>query len=136
MSESPPQAGPASKLLSLSKGLLSRLIGMAESRIRLVALELEEEKQLVFRLLLLAGGSLLCLAFALMSLLILICWAIDPMYRFTALMIMSLTLFGLAATGIVMTLRQSRKSNILAETRRQFKHDLKALQEAADDQQN
>ncbi|MDX3773878.1 phage holin family protein [Chromatiaceae bacterium AAb-1] len=124
--------GPASGLFSLSKRILSQLVAMAESRLRLAAIELEEEKLQLTRLLLLAGISLLCLAFALMSLLILICWAIDPVYRFTALSIMTATLFILAVAGISLTLRKSRQTNILAETRRQLKQDLQTLQEPSD----
>ena len=121
--------GPAARLLTLSKRMLQRLVRMTEHRVTLVAIELEEEKQHIIKLLLLTGASLLCLAFALMSLLILISWAIDPAYRLTALVILCVTLFVLAAIGIVNSLRLSRKSTLLSETRRQLKHDLQALQE-------
>lgn len=132
----PEQQGPASGLFSLSKRILSQLVHMAESRLRLAAIELEEEKVLLTKLLLLAGISLICFAFALMSLLILICWAIDPAYRLTALSVMTVTLFVVAIAGIVITIKKSRQRTLLAETKRQLKHDLQLLEGIADNAQN
>lgn len=113
--------------------MLQRLLRMAEHRLTLATIELEEEKQQLLKLLLLAGASLLCLAFALMSLLMLVSWAIDPAYRLTALFLLCVTLFIVAAIGAFSTLRLSRKSTLLAETRRQLQQDLRALQEPTDD---
>lgn len=121
--------GPAARLLTLSKRMLQRLVSMTEQRVTLVALELEEEKQHIVKLLLLTGASLLCLAFALMSLLLLIIWAIDPAHRLVALIVLCLALFVFAAIGVISTMRLSRKNTLLSETRRQLKHDLQALQE-------
>lgn len=58
---------------------------MVETRLRLAAVELEEEKANLIQLLVMAGLTLLLTAFGLMSLLILIFWAIDPLYRPMAL---------------------------------------------------
>ena len=114
--------------------MLQRLLRMAEHRLTLATIELEEEKQQLLKLLLLAGASLLCLAFALMSLLMLVSWAIDPAYRLTALSLLCLTLFILAGVGVYSTLQLSRKSTLLVETRRQLQKDLRTLQEPTDDQ--
>lgn len=125
--------GPATKLLTLSKRMLQRLLRMAEHRLTLATIELEEEKQQLLKLLLLAGATLLCLAFALMSLLMLVSWAIDPAYRLTALLLLCIMLFIAAAFGAWNTLRLSRKSTLLAETRRQLQKDLRTLQDPTDD---
>ncbi|VTR55131.1 Inner membrane protein yqjE [Serratia fonticola] len=53
--------------------------------VRLAVIELEEEKANLIQLLMMAGLTLLFTAFGLMSLLILIFWAIDPAYRLMAL---------------------------------------------------
>lgn len=127
------QQGPTARLFTLSKRMLQRLLRMAEHRLALATVELEEEKQQLLKLLLLAGAALLCLAFALMSLLLLVIWAIDPAYRLTALILLCVTLFILAAIGAFNTLRLSRKSTLLVETRRQLQQDFKALQGSADD---
>nr|VUD23178.1 Inner membrane protein YqjE [Salmonella sp. NCTC 7297] len=54
---------------------------MVETRLRLAVVELEEEKANLFQLLLMVGLTMLFAAFGLMSLMVLVIWAIDPQYR-------------------------------------------------------
>ncbi|HHK8293313.1 TPA: phage holin family protein, partial [Serratia marcescens] len=77
--------GPAKGVLDIGQRIITILVGMVETRVRLAVVELEEEKVNLIQLLIMAGMTLLFTAFGLMSLLILIFWAIDPVYRLVAL---------------------------------------------------
>ncbi|WP_439647277.1 phage holin family protein [Arsenophonus endosymbiont of Aphis craccivora] len=72
--------GPAKGLLSTLQRIGSILINMVETRLQLVAVELEQEKQTFVQLILLADTILLLIAFGLMSLLVLIFLMVDPAY--------------------------------------------------------
>ncbi|MFP3367277.1 phage holin family protein, partial [Pseudoalteromonas sp. SIMBA_148] len=64
--------GPGKGLLDTLTRIAAIVISMAETRLRLVATELEEEKTNLIQLILLAGAALLLTAFGLMSLMILV----------------------------------------------------------------
>src|SRR5699024_12297574 len=72
---------------------------MVETRLRLAVVELEEEKANLFQLLLMLGLTMLFAAFGLMSLMVLIIWAVDPQYRLNAMI----------ATTVVLLLRSEER---------------------------
>ena len=60
--------GPANNVLGIGQRILTTLVGIAETRVRLAVVELEEEKANLFQMLLMLGLTMLFAAFGLMSL--------------------------------------------------------------------
>ena len=73
--------GPGQRVFSIGQRIVTLLAEMVETRLRLVVVELEEEKANLFQLLIMTGLTLLFAAFGLMSLLVLVIWAVDAQYR-------------------------------------------------------
>ncbi|EFE96464.1 phage holin family protein [Serratia odorifera] len=120
--------GPAKGVLDIGQRIITILVGMVETRLRLAVVELEEEKANLIQLLMMAGISLLFTAFGLMSLLILLFWAIDPAYRVMALGITTAVLLFLAIVGIIWTLVKAKRTTLMSETRKQLEQDRAALE--------
>ncbi len=68
--------GPGQRVFSIGQRIVTLLAEMVETRLRLVVVELEEEKANLFQLLIMTGLTLLFAAFGLMSLLVLVIWAV------------------------------------------------------------
>lgn len=134
MSDTQRPQGPASGVLNSLSKIGAIMIGMVETRLRLIAIELEEEKTTLIQLILMAGVTLLLTAFGLMSLLILIFWIIPPEYRVYALAITTATLLFCALIGAIMTLRKARNSTLLGDTRQQLELDKRLLEQYHDEQ--
>ncbi|MBP2848117.1 phage holin family protein [Dickeya oryzae] len=124
-----PRQGPGRSAVSTVQRIFALLIGMAETRLRLVVIELEQEKNLLIQLLLMVGMTLLFTAFGLMSLIVLIIWSIDPASRLTALCWITATLLGLALCGAVWTLKRARRSTLLRDTRKELAADRSLLED-------
>ena len=101
----------------------------SRSEARVVVVELEEEKANVIQLLMMAGVTLLFTAFGLMTLLVLLFLAIDPVHRLMALGITTAVLLGLALIGAIWTITKARRSTLLGATRRQLEIDRELLEE-------
>ncbi|MBG2877451.1 phage holin family protein [Proteus alimentorum] len=134
MSDTQRPQGPASGVLNSLSKIGAIVIGMVETRLNLIAVELEEEKTTLIQLILMAGVTLLLTAFGLMSLLILIFWVIPPEYRVYALAITTATLLFCALIGAIMTLRKARNSTLLGDTRQQLELDKRLLEQYHDEQ--
>ncbi|MBG2914649.1 phage holin family protein [Proteus cibarius] len=134
MSDTQRPQGPASGVLNSLSKIGAIVIGMVETRLRLIAIELEEEKTTLIQLILMAGVTLLLTAFGLMSLLILLFWVIPPEYRVYALAITTATLLFCALIGAIMTLRKARNSTLLGDTRQQLELDKRLLEQYHDEQ--
>ncbi|OAT26159.1 inner membrane protein [Proteus myxofaciens ATCC 19692] len=106
---------------------------MVETRLRLIAIELEEEKTTLVQLILMTGITLLLTAFGLMSLLILVFWVISPEYRIYALGITTAVLLLCALIGAIMTLKKAKNSTLLGDTRRQLELDKRFLEQHHDE---
>ncbi|WP_033570639.1 phage holin family protein [Dickeya undicola] len=129
METEPQRQGPGGTAVSTIQRILAILIGMAETRLRLAVVELEQEKNLLIQLLLMVGVTLLFTAFGLMSLIVLIIWSIDPALRLTALCWITATLFGLALFGALWTLKRLRRSTLLRDTRKELATDRSLLED-------
>ncbi|EMJ9773325.1 TPA: phage holin family protein [Morganella morganii] len=125
--------GPGKGLLDTLTRIATIVISMAETRLRLVATELEEEKSSLIQLILLAGAALLLTAFGLMSLMILVMWAVDPVYRLTAMIIMTSVLLGGALIFALCAVRKARRSSLLGATREQLAIDRQLLERRKQD---
>nr|CAB3503778.1 unnamed protein product [Digitaria exilis] len=99
------ETGPANNVLGIGQRILTTLVGIAETRVRLAVVELEEEKANLFQMLLMLGLTMLFAAFGLMSLMVLIIWAIDPQYRLNAMIATTVVLLVAALIGGIWTMR-------------------------------
>ncbi|HGN0446540.1 phage holin family protein [Proteus mirabilis] len=134
MSDTQRPQGPASGVLNSLSRIGAVIVGMVETRLKLIAIELEEEKITLIQLILMAGITLLLTAFGLMSLLILLFWVIPPEYRIYALAITTAILLVGALIGAIMTLRKARNSTLLGDTRQQLELDKRLLEQYRDEQ--
>ncbi|MEL8446214.1 phage holin family protein [Escherichia coli] len=110
------------------------MVEKVETGRRLAVGELEEEKANLFQLLLMLGLTMLFAAFGLMSLMVLIIWAVDPQYRLNAMIATTVVLLLLALIGGIWTLRKSRKSTLLRHTRHELANDRQLLEEESREQ--
>lgn len=129
MADSRQTQGPGKGVLGIGQRLITIIVGMVETRVRLAVVELEEEKAHIVQLLLMLGLTMLFAAFGLMSLMVLIIWAVDPQYRLNVMIATTVVLLVLALIGGIWTLRKSRQSTLLRHTRRELESDRKLLEE-------
>ncbi|EQC01287.1 phage holin family protein [Photorhabdus temperata] len=121
--------GPGKGVLDSLQRIATIIIGMVETRLQLIVVELEKEKATLIQLILMIGLTLLFTAFGLMCLLALIFWAVDPAWRLTALAVTTGILLTLALIGLIWTIRKSRNSTLLNATREQLKIDREMLED-------
>ena len=121
--------GPGKSALAIGQRILTILVEMVETRLRLAVVELEEEKANLFQLLMMLGLTMLFAAFGLMSLMVLIIWAIDPQYRLNAMIATTVVLLVLALIGGIWTLRKARASTLLRHTRQELENDRALLED-------
>lgn len=121
--------GPAKNIIGIGQRMLTTLVGIAETRIRLAVVELEEEKANIFQILLMLGLTLLFAAFGLMSLLVLVIWVVDPQYRLNAMIATTVVLLAGALIGGLWTLRKARQSTFLRHTRQELANDRSLLED-------
>lgn len=91
--------------------------------------ELEEEKANLIQMLIMIGLTMLFTAFGLMSLMVLIIWAVDAQYRLMAIGITTGVLLLLALIFGLWTLRKSRQSTLLSATRKELHSDRQVLED-------
>lgn len=121
--------GPGKSVLGIGQRIVSIIIEMVETRLRLAAVELEEEKANIFQLLLMLGLTMLFAAFGLMSLMVLIIWAVDPQYRLNVMIGTTAVLLLLAIGGGIWTLVKARRTTFLRHTRQELANDRSLLEE-------
>ncbi|MEH2920546.1 phage holin family protein [Samsonia erythrinae] len=121
--------GPASGVIDSAQRIVTIVVKMVESRLRLAVIELEEEKANLIQLLILAGLTLLFTMFGIMALVALIIWGIEPQYRLYTLGCITATLLGLALIGGIWTLLKVRRSTLLKATRKELETDRALLEE-------
>lgn len=129
MADSRNAPGPGKSVLGIGQRMLTILVEMVETRLRLAVVELEEEKANLFQLLLMLGLTMLFAAFGLMSLMVLIIWAIDAQYRLNAIIATTIVLLVLALIGGIWTMRKARASTLLRHTRKELSNDRALLEE-------
>lgn len=121
--------GPGKGVFNVGQRVVTTLVGMVETRVRLAVAELEEEKANLIQMLIMIGLTMLFTAFGLMSLMVLIIWAVDAQYRLMAIAITTGVLFALALIFGLWTLRKSRQSTLLRHTRKELDTDRALLEE-------
>ncbi|MEY0977630.1 phage holin family protein [Providencia rettgeri] len=134
MEQNQQRQGPGKGVLEILQRIASITLNIVETRLQLIAVELEEEKVNFIRLLLLVGLALLFTAFGLMCLIGLIFWSVDPVYRYQALAITTGCLVLLAITFAIWALKKAKQSTLLSSTREQLSQDANALAGKDNDQ--
>lgn len=129
MSDSQQSHGPGKGVFNIDQRVVTTLVSMVETRVRLAIVELEEEKANLIQMLMMVGLTMLFTAFGLMSLMVLIIWAVDAQYRLMAIAITTAVLFALALIFGLWTLYKSRQSTLLRHTRKELDTDRKLLEE-------
>ncbi|MCW0308903.1 phage holin family protein [Pantoea ananatis] len=129
MTDSQQNHGPAKGVINIGQRIVTTLVGMVETRVRLAVVELEEEKANIIQMLLMLGLTMLFTAFGLMSLMVLIIWAVDAQYRLMAIAITTGVLFLLALIFGLWTLHKSRQSTLLRHTRKELANDRDLLED-------
>lgn len=129
MTDSHSSRGPGKSVLNIGQRVLTLLVSIVETRLRLAVVELEEEKARLFQLLLVTGLTLLFTAFGLMSLLVLIMWVIEPQYRLPVLAWTTGVLFILAIAGGLWTVSTAKRSSFMRHTRQELKKDRDLLED-------
>lgn len=129
MSNSSQQSAPGRSLLGIGQRLLSTVVGIAESRLKLIIVELEEEKANLLQMLLMVGLIMLFTAFGLMILVILLISSIDVQYRLYALAITSGVLLGAAIILGIWLLIKTKRSTLLRHTRGELEKDRRLLED-------
>ncbi|MCA1178764.1 MULTISPECIES: phage holin family protein [unclassified Pantoea] len=121
--------GPGKGVFNIGQRVVTTLVSMVETRVRLAIVELEEEKANLIQMLMMVGLTMLFTAFGLMSLMVLIIWAVDAQYRLMAIAITTAVLFALALIFGLWTLYKSRQSTLLRHTRKELETDRNLLEE-------
>lgn len=134
MEQNQQRQGPGKGVLEILQRIASITVNIVETRLQLIAVELEEEKVNFIQLLLLVGLALLCTAFGLMCLIGLIFWSVDPIYRYQALAITTGSLVLLAIIFAIWALKKAKQSTLLSSTREQLSQDANALAGKDNDQ--
>ncbi|MDJ0090419.1 phage holin family protein [Pantoea allii] len=129
MTDSQQNHGPAKGVINIGQRIVTTLVSMVETRVHLAVVELEEEKANLIQMLLMLGLTMLFTAFGLMSLMVLIIWAVDAQYRLMAIAITTGVLFLLALIFGLWTLRKSRQSTLLRHTRKELANDRDLLED-------
>jgi len=129
MADNRQSQGPGKGVINIGQRIVTTLVGMVETRIRLAVVELEAEKANLIQMLLMIGLTMLFTAFGLMSLMVLIIWAVDAQYRLMAIAITTAVLFALALILGLWTLAKSRRSTLLSATRKELSEDRKLLED-------
>ncbi|HGM9947402.1 TPA: phage holin family protein [Providencia rettgeri] len=134
MEQNQQRQGPGKGVLEILQRIASITVNIVETRLQLIAVELEEEKVNFIQLLLLVGLALLFTAFGLMCLIGLIFWSVDPVYRYQALAITTGSLVLLAIIFAIWALKKAKQSTLLSSTREQLSQDANALAGKDNDQ--
>lgn len=129
MMADPHAQGPGKSILGIGQRIVTLVVEMVETRLRLAVIELEEEKANLFQMLLMLGLTMLFAAFGLMSLMVLVIWAIDPQYRLNAMIATTVVLLLAALIGGIWTLRKARRSTLLRHTRKELANDRELLED-------
>lgn len=129
MNDSRQTPGPGRSVLGVGQRLITIIVGMVETRIRLAVVELEEEKANLIQLLLMLGLTMLFMAFGLMSLMILVIWVVDAEYRLHVMIGTTVALLFCALVCGLWTLKKSRESTLLRHTRNELANDRALLDE-------
>lgn len=129
MQKSHESHGPGKGVINVGQRIITTLVGIVETRVRLAVVELEEEKANLIQMIMMIGLTMIFTTFGLLSLMALIIWAVDARYRLMAIGITTAVLFALALFFGLWALVKSRRSTLLRATRKELSVDRKLLED-------
>jgi uncharacterized membrane protein YqjE len=124
--------GPAQRLFTAAKRLLTSLLATGETRLRLAVLELEEERARLVTLLMLVGLSLVMMLLGLGMVALLVVVLFWDTHRLAAISVSALVLLGSGITLALLCLRLARRHTLLKETLGQLALDRHLVEEPRD----
>ncbi|MCI0510539.1 putative membrane protein YqjE [Chromohalobacter marismortui] len=119
--------GPAERVITSARRLLSNMIAMGETRLRLAVLELETERDRMLSLLLLAGAALITFSFAIGMLLLMLVVLYWEDHRLLAIGLCSAVLFIIAACLAYGAKRIAKRRRLMQSTLSHLAQDRQAL---------
>ncbi len=120
--------GPTQRVFEAAKRLLKTLLSGGETRLRLAVLELEEERDRLLSLLLLAGASLVLLLLGIATLTALVVVIFWDSYRLIAIAGSAGVLLALSGILALIARKQARTHTLLKETLSQLAADRNLLE--------
>lgn len=121
------RTSPTSKISGLTTRFLNLLFRALSTRLELVTVEIQQEKQRILSLILMTGLALVFATFALMSILLYVLMFLDSSNQPGALLLFTGILIALAILFVILIRINVRRATILAGTRDQIKNDLTTL---------
>ncbi|PPI87822.1 hypothetical protein CRV12_02385 [Candidatus Pantoea edessiphila] len=120
---------PTKNILDIGQSIIAKIVGILETRLNLIILEIEEEKFKVLQILLMIGLIFLFASLGFFCLLILILWSVNPQYRIAVLVAISTTLLSLSFIFSVLVFKKSRQSTLLQHSCEELKIDRSMLED-------
>lgn len=124
-------SGPAQRLLSASRRVLTTLLATGETRLRLAVLELEEERARLASMALLLGLSLILLLLGIATLTALVIILFWDSWRITAVAVSALVLLGSGVGAALWTMRLARRRTLLTSTLKHLALDRQLAEDSA-----
>ncbi|STU98294.1 inner membrane protein YqjE [Klebsiella pneumoniae] len=121
--------GPGQRVFSIGQRIVTLLVEMVENAAASGRRGAGGGESHLFQLLIMTGLTLLFAAFGLMSLLVLVIWAVDAQYRLHVMIATTVVLLLAAAIVGILTLRKARRSTLLRLTRKELENDRALLEE-------
>lgn len=120
--------GPAERVISAGRRLIGSLIATGETRLRLAVLEWELERDRMLTLLLLAGASLMLLAFGIAMVLLFVVVIFWEDHRLLAIGLCAAILLGFSALLGIKAKRVARQRRLMESTLSNLAQDRHALE--------
>lgn len=118
---------PSAKLSDITTRLLTRIYEAASTRLDLITIELNQEKNRILSLVLMIGLALIFTTFGIMSLLLYALLFIEPLHQQTVFLYFTGVLFFLAIVFCIIIRISASRATLLSETREQIKNDLTSI---------
>ncbi|MFK3706906.1 phage holin family protein [Klebsiella sp. NPDC088457] len=118
---------PSAKLSDITTRLLSRIYEAASTRLDLITIEINQEKNRILSLVLMIGLALIFTTFGIMSLLLYTLLFIEPLHQQTVLLYFTGVLFSLSIVFCIIIRISASRATLLSETREQIKNDLTSI---------
>ncbi|WP_277812208.1 phage holin family protein [Chromohalobacter canadensis] len=119
--------GPAERVITSARRLLSNIIATGETRLRLAVLELEAERDRMLSLLLLAGAALITFSFAIGMLLLMLVVLYWEDHRLLAIGVCAAVLFIITAGLAYGAKRIAKRRRLMQSTLSHLEQDRQAL---------
>ncbi|HFZ0536162.1 phage holin family protein [Klebsiella aerogenes] len=118
---------PSAKLSDITTRLLTKIYKATSTRLDLLSIEINQEKNRILSLILMIGLALIFTTFGIMGLLLYTLLFIEPLHQQTVLLYFTGVLFILAIVFCIIIRISASRATLLSETREQIKNDLTSI---------